>query len=593
MPNGFTRVPDWFSFENQGGGIAITDLTGSGKQDALVLLVDNSVGKNRGLYKVGKSLDEDGVPKGGWAEWQQIPDWFSSENQGAGIATADLSGSGRPDLIVFMIDNPVGKNRGIYKVGKDLDSDGKVTGGWTGWIDVPDWFPFENDGGAIAVADIDGDGRAELIVFMIDAPNGLNQGFYKIGRSLDADGTATGGWTGWLPVPDWFSKINQGAGVAITSLRNDATRDLVFFHIDGAPTQNQAFFKIARGVSADGVVSGEWSPWYGVPGWFMWENQGGGITVAPLHGPGSHDLAVFAIDSPDGQNSGLYRIVALDNDPTTHGTWELLPYDSQVLAVHAAVLPHWLSVDPVTTEPRYRYAGNSPTWRVDPSGRQSGLDEAEREWNLLWDPSWQAKFWQEQRQRAWHAYRSAVAEGFKLADEYDHVFNTITSWSGEHWRWFFESSEHGLEDIAARLHLPSFSKLQGAWRGRSANGNWAYLIPPLGPELVGYVGGLLAGIVDTFVKALTGIPSTIARIVLEIISRNPGQILGDFIDFVKKQFSQIVASYHDLHNRTPYERGEFFGILIANAFLLLTFVKAAVTPLVRAVGRIPAVQNPG
>lgn len=340
MPNGFIAVPDWFSFENQGGNIALADLDGSGQQDILVLLVDHPLGQNQGLYKVGKNLDSQGAPTGGWGDWQAIPDWFSAENQGAGIAVADLSGNGRPDLIVFMIDNPVGKNRGIYKVGKDLDANGKVTGGWTAWTDVPDWFSWENDGGSIAVADMDGDGRPELLVFMIDAPLGLNKGLYKIGRGLDGNGSVTGGWTGWMPVPNWFSDHNQGAGIAVTDLQNDGSRDVVFFQIDDAPTQNQAFFKIAPKMAVNGAVSGEWSPWLGVPGWFSWQNQGGGIAIGPLEGPHSHDLVAFGIDNPIGRNAGLYRVVVLDSVPATQGQFELLPYDSQVLAVHAAVLPH-------------------------------------------------------------------------------------------------------------------------------------------------------------------------------------------------------------------------------------------------------------
>jgi hypothetical protein len=42
----------------------------------------------------------------------QIPNWFSTDNQGGGIAVADLKGDGTQDLIVFMIDNPPGQNRG-------------------------------------------------------------------------------------------------------------------------------------------------------------------------------------------------------------------------------------------------------------------------------------------------------------------------------------------------------------------------------------------------------------------------------------------------------------------------------------------------
>ena len=55
-----------------------------------------------------------------------------------------------------MIDNPPGQNRGVYQIGRSLDANGNVTGGWTGWIDVPNWFSFENQGGGIALADLNG-----------------------------------------------------------------------------------------------------------------------------------------------------------------------------------------------------------------------------------------------------------------------------------------------------------------------------------------------------------------------------------------------------------------------------------------------------
>ena len=64
-------------------------------------------------------------------------------------------------------------------------------------------------------ADLDGDGALELIVFMIDNPPGINRGLYRIGHKLDANGNVTGGWTPWTEVPDWFSWENQGAGVLV------------------------------------------------------------------------------------------------------------------------------------------------------------------------------------------------------------------------------------------------------------------------------------------------------------------------------------------------------------------------------------------
>lgn len=50
MPTDFIAVPDWGSWENQGGGVAVADLTGDGRPDLLVLQVDSPEGANRGLY---------------------------------------------------------------------------------------------------------------------------------------------------------------------------------------------------------------------------------------------------------------------------------------------------------------------------------------------------------------------------------------------------------------------------------------------------------------------------------------------------------------------------------------------------------------
>lgn len=111
MANPFLNIPDWLSWDNQGAGIAVSDLSNNGQQALIVLMVDSAAGKNKGLYRVGKNLDVKGTSSGDWGDWIEIPDWFSFENQGAGVALADLDGDGRPELVVFMIDNPEGKTR--------------------------------------------------------------------------------------------------------------------------------------------------------------------------------------------------------------------------------------------------------------------------------------------------------------------------------------------------------------------------------------------------------------------------------------------------------------------------------------------------
>src|SRR5512132_4228341 len=130
--------------------------------------------------------------------FRPVPDWFSWDNQGGGIAVGSLAGDGTQDLVVLMVNNPDGQNQGLYRVGKMLDDTGQVTGGWSPWTDVPDWFSHENQGANVALADLDDDGRQELVVAMVDNPGGQNRGLFRIGRRLDAAGTASGGWTPWI-----------------------------------------------------------------------------------------------------------------------------------------------------------------------------------------------------------------------------------------------------------------------------------------------------------------------------------------------------------------------------------------------------------
>jgi hypothetical protein len=124
MPQDFLNIPDWFSHQNQGAGIAVADVDDDGEQDLVVLMVDDAAQQNRGLYRLGRKLDGGGNVTAGWTTWREVPDWFSWGNQGADVALADLDGDGRQDLVVFMIDDGPQQNRGLYRVGRKLDAGG-------------------------------------------------------------------------------------------------------------------------------------------------------------------------------------------------------------------------------------------------------------------------------------------------------------------------------------------------------------------------------------------------------------------------------------------------------------------------------------
>ena len=150
---------------------------------------------------------------------------------------ADL-GDGGADLVVFTVDNPVGQNRGLYRVGHGLNGDGVVTGGWSDWQDVPDWFSWENQGGGVAV--VDRGATRDLVVFAVDNPPGPNQAFYRVAANIDVKGHPAGGWSPWRGVPNWFSWENQGAGVAVSTVGGVPT--LTVLMVDAPPGQNAGLY---------------------------------------------------------------------------------------------------------------------------------------------------------------------------------------------------------------------------------------------------------------------------------------------------------------------------------------------------------------
>src|SRR5439155_429346 len=176
MPGNFLQIPDWFSTENQGGGIAVADLSNNGQQNLIVFTVDAPAGQNRGIFRIGRKLDANGNVTGAWTPWIDVPDWFSWENQGADVAVADLDKDGKQDLVVFMIDNALEQNQAFYKIAKNIDINGNPAGGWSLWRGVPSWFAWENQGGAVAAMS---NGKPAMVVMMVDNPPGQNAGWYR------------------------------------------------------------------------------------------------------------------------------------------------------------------------------------------------------------------------------------------------------------------------------------------------------------------------------------------------------------------------------------------------------------------------------
>ena len=85
----------------------------------------------RAEHRVGRHMDFDAQVLEGWERRDAMPDALGPDTQGFGAAVADLRGSGRPDLVLFWVQQLGAGNFGCYRIGWALDAAGRPTGGWS------------------------------------------------------------------------------------------------------------------------------------------------------------------------------------------------------------------------------------------------------------------------------------------------------------------------------------------------------------------------------------------------------------------------------------------------------------------------------
>jgi hypothetical protein len=296
-------VPGWFGDGAQGADLALADLNGNGRPELVVFHIDDPAGANVGYYRIGWDPDPTGKARQ-WSDVIPVLGWFGDTTQGGGIGVADLNGNGHPDLVIFHIDAPDGANAGYYRIGWDLNAEGIVQA-WSDVIPVPGWFGDVCNDAGIGVADLNGNGRPELVIFHIDDPGDADAGYYRVGWDLSANGLVQA-WSDLVPVPGWFGDHTQGAGMAVTDLDRNGQLDLMLFHVDDLAGANSGHYRIGWDLSANGLVQG-WSDLVHPLAGFGYEIQGAGIGLADINQNDRLDLVVFYIDHPE-HNVGYYRI---------------------------------------------------------------------------------------------------------------------------------------------------------------------------------------------------------------------------------------------------------------------------------------------
>lgn len=240
-----TPIPGGWGHATQGAGAALYDIDRNGRPELVVMHVDNPSGENRGHWRIAWNLDSVGMPTGhlrtgqAWTGPVAIPGWWGHDTQGAGIAIADTYDSrgvySATHLYAFHIDNPQGDNQAWYRISDELSPQG---GFWRSPSQIRGWIGHETQGADIAVADLNHDRVNEIITFWIDNPSGENHGYFRINGGAP------------VLVPGWWGHESQGAGLALTDLDGNGRPEMILLHVDNPSGDNRAYYRIGWNLGA-------------------------------------------------------------------------------------------------------------------------------------------------------------------------------------------------------------------------------------------------------------------------------------------------------------------------------------------------------
>lgn len=298
-----------FSCENAGGGAAMGDIDGNGRQDIVVMGIDDATtgtGFNEFRYVTGWDIEPETRMPVAWSSTICVPG-VGTETQGGGAALADINRNGALDIVLMGLDNPSGSNEFRYIVGWDVNPESGIPASWSEVVcGGKDAIGNESSGGGVSLADINRDGNLDIVLMAIDNADGENPFLYLIGWNLS---TSTGQPAGWSDIlsAEAVGHETAGGGLAIGDIDDNGEPDILFTSIDNPEGANQFRCRVGWNLDTNGIPE-KWS----VPSKTLNignDNGGSGAAIGDIDGNGSPDLFLMAIDETAGQNDFWFQVI--------------------------------------------------------------------------------------------------------------------------------------------------------------------------------------------------------------------------------------------------------------------------------------------
>lgn len=222
---GMYRVPGTSGAYLSGGGIAFGNIR-SGKSKDLVFA--HIAGRAKAYYQVGFGMDREGVAQNGWSKVHTIPGNIGHTVWCMGITIGDVRGKGNNDLVVVYVDIRNLVHYAFYVIAFNLGPDGLPRDGWSEKIPVPGWLGYSTGDISVALYDTTGSGKMDLVVHSNERALAIWRGSFRIGRDLDENGHVTGLWSTTIPAQgspliSVMPKLTGGIAVSKVGRNNKPT----------------------------------------------------------------------------------------------------------------------------------------------------------------------------------------------------------------------------------------------------------------------------------------------------------------------------------------------------------------------------------
>lgn len=243
----WTGTPVWAPWslgdESRGAGVALAHLGGGSAVDIVLTALVRTNGGCEFRWIVGRDLDGDGVPQGGWILGTPIPA-PTVDADGAGVTAGDVDGDGREDLVFasYEVDGTNSAHHYCVALGVDVAGTFRAT---TRFHTIPGNGPAQ--GADVHLAQLDNDPRPDLV--LADYANTFR---YLIAWNLDHLGEAL--IVTRAPDLMGLGSQSEGLGVAILDIDHMPRLDVIVMTYDigfGPNAPNQ--FRVRLEKDAIGV----------------------------------------------------------------------------------------------------------------------------------------------------------------------------------------------------------------------------------------------------------------------------------------------------------------------------------------------------